>query len=154
MLRMEDNEGIQDYISRVVTIVNQIRGLGHKLPQVEVVSKVLRSLAPKFDFVVVAIEESKEIDKLTLDELSGSLHAHDVRVNRASFKLGERVLHVKGKATSSNHGKEGSSGSSWVMAKVVEGLSLAEGEKAEVDVEGVFKTKAIFSVIIVKSLGM
>ncbi|XP_039140537.1 uncharacterized protein LOC120277761 [Dioscorea cayenensis subsp. rotundata] len=82
VLQMEENESIQDYCSRVVFIVNQIRGLGYKLSEEEVVAKVLRSLHPKFDFVVVAIKESKDITKLSLDELSRSLQAHEIRVNK------------------------------------------------------------------------
>lgn len=58
---MGDDESIQSYLLRVVTIVNQVKGLGHKLTKSEVVYKVLRSLAPKFDYVVVALEESKDI---------------------------------------------------------------------------------------------
>lgn len=49
MLQMGDEEGVQGYISRVITITNQIKALGYKLKKPEVVSKVLRSLAPKFD---------------------------------------------------------------------------------------------------------
>lgn len=54
-LQMDDSESIQDYCSRVVSIVNQIRGLGYKLGEEEVMAKVLRSLDPKFDFITVAI---------------------------------------------------------------------------------------------------
>lgn len=64
---MEDTEGVQAYVSRVITAVNQIWALGHKLAKPEVVSKVLRSLALKFDFVAVTIEESKEISKLKIE---------------------------------------------------------------------------------------
>ncbi|XP_039145930.1 uncharacterized protein LOC120283343 [Dioscorea cayenensis subsp. rotundata] len=110
---MEDSEGVHDYISRVLTIVNQIWELGHKLGQSEVVSKVLRSLAAKFDFVAVAIEESKEISKFILDDFSGTVQAHEVRVNRASAKFGEKALHVKGESTSANQSKEEASVSSW-----------------------------------------
>lgn len=56
--------------------MNQIKALGHKLGEAEVVSKVLRSLALRFDFVVDSIEESKELLKLSLDDLSGTLLAH------------------------------------------------------------------------------
>lgn len=91
-LQMEDAEGIQDYLTRVAVAANQVRALGHKLAESEVVSKVLRSLAPKFDFVAVAIEESKEMSTLTLDDLSGTLLAHEVRVNRMQTKAGEKAL--------------------------------------------------------------
>lgn len=112
-LQMEDSEGIQDYISHVLTIVNQIRAFGHKLSEPEVVSKVLRSLAPKFDFIAMAIEELKEIAKLTLDDLSGTRQAHEVRVNPASSKTVEKALHVNGEPASINHSKGGSLGNSW-----------------------------------------
>lgn len=97
-LQMEDNDSVQNYLSRVVTIVNQVKGLGHKLIESEVVSKVLRSLTPKFDYVVVALEESKDIVKLTLDELSRTLQAHEIRFNMSSGKVSKKALHVKGES--------------------------------------------------------
>ncbi|XP_039130821.1 uncharacterized protein LOC120267191 [Dioscorea cayenensis subsp. rotundata] len=112
-LQMGDDEGVQGYISRVITITNQIKALGHKLKEPEVVSKVLRSLAPKFDWVTVAIEESKEIAKLTLDDLCGTLQAYEVRVNHAAGKVGERALHTKIEQPGANVNKNGGFGSSW-----------------------------------------
>ena len=41
-----------------------------------VVEKILRSMTPKFDYVVRFIEESKDIDTLTIDELQISLLVH------------------------------------------------------------------------------
>lgn len=61
-----------------MTIVNQIKGLGYNITKEEVVAKILRSLASKFDYVAVAIEEVKDITKLSLENLSGSLQAHEV----------------------------------------------------------------------------
>ncbi|XP_039134877.1 uncharacterized protein LOC120272176 [Dioscorea cayenensis subsp. rotundata] len=66
--------------------------------------------------VAVALEESKDITKLTLDELSGSLQAHEVRVNRSSWKAGssvsEKALHVKGESSGSHMKDKGNSNSS------------------------------------------
>lgn len=56
MLQMGDDEGVHEYISRVVTIINQIQTLGHRLAEPKVVSMVVWSLAHKFNFVVVAIK--------------------------------------------------------------------------------------------------
>lgn len=74
--------------------------------------KVFRSLVPKFDWVAMAIEESKEIAKLTLDDLSGTLQAHEVRVNRTFVKPGGKALHLKGESTSIGYNKGGHLGSS------------------------------------------
>ena len=43
---------------------------------VTIVEKILRSLTPKYDYVVCSIEESKDIDELWLDELQSSLLVH------------------------------------------------------------------------------
>jgi hypothetical protein len=41
-------------------------------------------LAPKFDYVVCSIEESKDIDALSIDELQSSLLVHEQKINRSS----------------------------------------------------------------------
>ncbi|XP_078158058.1 uncharacterized protein LOC144553727 [Carex rostrata] len=58
-LQMNNEESVQIYISRVQEVVNQIRAFRGTMKQKTVVAKVLRSLTPKFDHVVAAIEKSK-----------------------------------------------------------------------------------------------
>lgn len=70
---MKEEETIQGYITRVLAIVNQIRGMGTDLANKEVVSKVMRSLSSRFDHVVTSIEEAGDISKLFLDDLSSFL---------------------------------------------------------------------------------
>jgi hypothetical protein len=54
-------------------IVNTIRGLGEKVEELMIVQKVLRSLPLIFDAKVSSIEEMKDLDSLTMDELHGIL---------------------------------------------------------------------------------
>ena len=54
------------------------------MEDVTIVEKILRSLVPKFDFVVCAIEESKDLGSLSLDELQSSLLVHEQKINRSS----------------------------------------------------------------------
>nr|GEU94935.1 reverse transcriptase domain-containing protein [Tanacetum cinerariifolium] len=45
-----------------------------------VVAKILQSLSPKFNYVVCSIEESNNLDTVTIDELHGSLLVHEQRM--------------------------------------------------------------------------
>lgn len=81
-LKMEDDETISSYFTKTLTIVNQMRQYGEKLDDVRVMEKILRSLSSKFDNVVVAVEESKDLNNMTVDELMATLEIHEQRINR------------------------------------------------------------------------
>ena len=101
---MKNNESIQVFLARVSTIVAQMRSYGDQLQEETVVAKVLRSLPPKFDHVVAAIEESKDLSTFSFDELMGSLQAHEARINRSSEKEEETAFQTKVEfETSSQH---------------------------------------------------
>lgn len=57
-LSMRDEETIHDYISRASGIVSEMRALGEVVNDQKIVCKILRSLTPKFDSAVGAIEEA------------------------------------------------------------------------------------------------
>ena len=94
-LVMKNGESIADFLSRAMAIVSQMRSYGEQVSDETIVAKVLRSLTPKFNHVVAAIEESKDLSVLSVDELMGSLQAHESRINRSLEKNEEKAFQVK-----------------------------------------------------------
>jgi len=54
-------------------IVHQMKTYGENVSNETIISKVLKSLKKKFDYVVASIEESKDLSKYSFDELISSL---------------------------------------------------------------------------------
>jgi gag-polypeptide of LTR copia-type len=95
-LSMKESETVQEFLTRVSSVINQIRSYGEDFSEATVVMKVLRSLTTKFDHVVAAIEESKDLTTYSFDELLGSLQAHEVRLLRSEEKDDSKAFVSKG----------------------------------------------------------
>jgi hypothetical protein len=81
-LKMKEEENVAAYLLCVDEIVNTIRGLGETVAEPMIVQKVLRSLPLIFDAKFSSIEEIKDLDKLTMDELHGILTAYEMRTEK------------------------------------------------------------------------
>ncbi|KAK4433557.1 hypothetical protein Salat_1118000 [Sesamum alatum] len=78
-LKMKDYENIQEYQTRVIEIINQMRMYDEKVTDQLVVEKILISLIEKYEYVVAAIVKSKDLTTLTIQKLIRSLQAHEKR---------------------------------------------------------------------------
>ena len=72
-IQMEDDESFDEFYAKLKNIVNSAFNLGETIPEPKIVRKVLRSLPERFHAKIMAIEESKDIDKIPLTELVGNL---------------------------------------------------------------------------------
>ncbi|WVZ25062.1 hypothetical protein V8G54_003606 [Vigna mungo] len=90
-------ETIQTAINggQVLSITNQMKRCGESISDVMVVEKIMRSLPQRFDYIVVAIQESKDTGKMKIEELQSSLEAHEISLlNRNPIRREEQALKV------------------------------------------------------------
>ncbi|KAA8532768.1 hypothetical protein F0562_032801 [Nyssa sinensis] len=76
-----------------MSVANKMRVYGEAMTDVTICEKILRSLTEKFNYIVCSIEESRDIDALTIDELQSSLIVHEQKFHRSSSV--EQALKVK-----------------------------------------------------------
>jgi len=96
LLTMEEEESISQYFYKVINLTNQMTRNGENVTDVMKVEKVLRTLTPRFDHIVDALEESKDLDSMKIEELQASksvssdqaLQAQHVK--KGKFKKGKK----------------------------------------------------------------
>ncbi|GMH31502.1 hypothetical protein Nepgr_033345 [Nepenthes gracilis] len=76
-IKMKDDETFDEFYAQLNDIVNFTFNLGERIPKNRIVRKVLRSLPERFRPKVTAIKKSKDLDKLKIEELVGSLQTYE-----------------------------------------------------------------------------
>ncbi|GAU33416.1 hypothetical protein TSUD_21090 [Trifolium subterraneum] len=94
-MHMKESETVSNYITRVQTVVNQLTRNGETATDARVVEKILRSLTDKFEYIVCAIEESKDLSTLSVEELAGSLEAHEQHKMKKKEEAAEEAHQTK-----------------------------------------------------------
>ena len=77
---MKDNETIIEMITRFTDIFNSLKTLGKTYKELEKAMKILRSLPSKWHTNVIAIQEAKDLSRLPLEELIGSLMTYEINL--------------------------------------------------------------------------
>ncbi|XP_022642042.1 uncharacterized protein LOC111242548 [Vigna radiata var. radiata] len=77
---MGEQETIEGYIGRIQVIVNVMRACDKIVKDKKIVHKILRTLTLQYDHIVVAIVESRDLEKMKVEELQNSLEAHEQRL--------------------------------------------------------------------------
>jgi hypothetical protein len=90
----------------VMGIVNQIRLIGEAITDQCIVEKVLKTLPKKFEMVVTAILESKDLSHFSIDELIDSLVTHETKLHLTD----ESIANAFKTQFSFNKGKGGGRG--------------------------------------------
>ena len=94
-IKMKDSETAKNYYARIKEIVNQMSAYGETISDKKVVEKILVSVTGKYDPIITAIEESKDITKLSVTELMGSLEAYENRLSQRNEDSVESAFQSK-----------------------------------------------------------
>nr|XP_027191123.1 uncharacterized protein LOC113787012 [Cicer arietinum] len=78
LFEMQEGETIDEMYSRFTTIVNEMRSLGKAYTVQERVRKIMRCLPIIWRPMVTAISQAKNLESLPLEELIGTLRAHEI----------------------------------------------------------------------------
>ena len=76
--KMEPHESIDEMHNRFINIINPLSVLGKNFTNVELNSKILRSLPRDWEAKRTAIEEAYDLSQLSKEELLGTLKTHEM----------------------------------------------------------------------------
>ena len=75
---MGEDESFDSFYSKLNKVIIGKFNLGEKTEDLKVVQKILRSLLESFRAKVTAIEESKDLDEIKVQELIGSFQTYEL----------------------------------------------------------------------------
>ncbi|GJS39842.1 zinc finger, CCHC-type containing protein [Tanacetum coccineum] len=116
---ISEDESIDSAFARFNTIITSLKALDEGYSSKNYVRKFLRALHPKWRAKVTAIEESKDLTSLSLDELIGNLKVYEMIIKKDSkivkAKVERKSLALKAKKESSDEEPQRSSQGDFVV---------------------------------------
>ena len=116
---MEEDESFDEFYVKLKDIINSAFNLGKTIPQPE-----------RFHAKIMAIEESKDIDKIPLTELVGNLQTYELGLTRIgkSGKSKSMALKAKSNDTDESLDDENSKMKSYITRKFKKFMKNAKGK--------------------------
>ena len=75
---MGKTDSVVDFAIKFKHIISDLRNLGEKMEEKEAMRRFLRATPAKFDALTLSLEQYDELDKVSLDEVIGSLTVHEL----------------------------------------------------------------------------
>ena len=104
-LRISEDESFDSFYSKLNEVVIGKFNLGEKMEDSKVVRKILRSLSESFCAKVTAIEESKDLDEIKVQELISALQTYELSLpnQRKSKSLALKTINERVETHSSSN---------------------------------------------------
>ena len=132
---MEEDESFDEFYAKLKDIVNSALNLGKTILEPKIVRKVLRSLLERFHAKITVIEESKDIDKISLTKPVGNLQTYELRLTRIgkSGKGKSMALKAKSNDTEESSDDEDSKMKSYITRQFKKFMKNANGKGFDKD---------------------
>ena len=105
-IRMEEDESFNEFYAKLKDIVNSAFNLGETIPEPKIVRKVLRSLPERFHAKIIAIKESKDIDKIPLTKPVGNLQTYELGLTRIGKSGKGKSMAFKAKSSDTDESSD------------------------------------------------
>ena len=127
---MEEDESFDEFYAKLKDIVNSAFNLGETILEPKIVRKVLRFLSERFHTKIIAIKESKDIDKIPLTELVGNLQTYELGLTKIgkSGKSKSMALKAKSSDTDESSNNEDSKMKSYISRQFKKFMENANGK--------------------------
>jgi len=117
LFKMKDDESIEEMYSRFQTLVSGLQILKKSYVASNHVSKILRSLPARWRPKVTTIEEAKDLNTLSVEDILSSLKVHEITLNEHEFAKKAKSIALPSKGKSSK------------------ALKVIESEEADLDLD-------------------
>ncbi|XP_078429382.1 uncharacterized protein LOC144701449 [Wolffia australiana] len=97
-LSMKKEENVAEFSLKFTKIVGELRSLGERLPEREVVGKLLRATLSRYDSLTLHLEQFGNFNTMTMEEVVGFLKVHEIRLNERESREEEQALLMQAKA--------------------------------------------------------
>ena len=110
-LSMKETKSVDSFYTRVFGLINQLKSHGEIIEYQILVEKFIRSLPPRFESLVVTLEENKDMSLFTIDELQASLVNHEHIISRTNtslegaFAAQSSIRHGRGRGRINSRGR-------------------------------------------------
>ena len=98
-IKTKEDELFYKFYVKLKDIVNSAFNLWETIPKPKIVRKVLKSLPERFHAKITAIEESKDIDKISFTELVGNLQTYELGLTRIGKSSKGKSMALKAKSS-------------------------------------------------------
>nr|GEY90725.1 zinc finger, CCHC-type [Tanacetum cinerariifolium] len=108
MLKMNDNESINDFAGKISGIVAKFKSLGSSLEKEVIVRKFLNSVPKKYLPIVAPIEQYSDLETMPFEEAVGKVKAYEERLQSLEAKDEDQGQLMK--ASEQKHGENSGRG--------------------------------------------